>query len=139
LNKSLLIVILALLSFSIVFGADGCVSNDVCTWYAYDVSSEVGVNLSFSYENSSTTSEYEMISLGDGKYLYNATHNLTGNVLGCARSYNSSGTIDTSCESKEIYYNSSDEILGLGFMSVFWLTVLFLIVLGTALFLIIKD
>ena len=123
---------MVLLSFSIVYGADGCTSNGECTWYAYGVSGEDGVNLSFSYENGSTSGEFEMVSLGSGKYLYNATHNLTGNVLGCARSYNSSETIDTSCESKEIYYNGYDDVIGVSVMNLFWIGVIciLLVVLG---------
>lgn len=128
-NKFLLLGLCILMFVPLVNGADGCFTNEVCTWYAYGVTG-TGVNISFNYDNGTTSSEFVMSSLGSGKYLYNATHNLTGNVMGCARSYNSSGTIETACESKEISYDSSDDIIGVGFINSFWLILVLVVVAG---------
>lgn len=104
-KKYLLLGIVLILLSSFSFAADGCVTGQNCTWYAYGVSGENGANISFTYENETTTQEFVMESLGLGKYLYTTTHNVTSNVMGCTRSYNSTGTIDEVCESKEIYFD----------------------------------
>ena len=106
-NKYFLIGLVLIVLSSFTFAADGCYQNENCTWYAYGVTNETGVNISFTYDNGTTSEEFPMDSLGLGKYLYTTKHNLTGNILGCARSYNSTSTIQTNCESKEIYFSRS--------------------------------
>jgi len=95
------------------FAADGCATNESCTWYVSGATGD-GVNISFTYPNQTTTEEFAMISLGSGKYLYTTTFNIIGNVMGCARSYNVSDTIQTACESKEINYDIQEEFNLLG-------------------------
>ena len=101
---------LVLLFIPLAFASDGCIANDNCTWYAYGVTG-TGVNISFTYPDGNTSSEYEMVNVDTGIYLYTTTFNVTTNILGCAREYNSTATMNIACESKEIYADNSETVL----------------------------
>jgi hypothetical protein len=107
----LLVLGVALLFFTpFSFAADGCFIGENCTWYAYGVSGETGVNISFTFPNGSTSEDFSMVADGPGKYYYTTVHNLADNILGCATSFNSTSNIATSCESKQIYTNTSEDL-----------------------------
>ena len=101
-NKAVMLGLVFLFCLSFAYGADGCLYGENCTFYVYGATGVDGVNISYTYENQTETSEFEMTSLGSGKYLHSYVFNISENVMGCARTYNSSGTVGTSCESKQI-------------------------------------
>ena len=103
--KGLTFLLVLFFSFSLAYASDSCKVSQNCTWFAYGSVGETGVNISFTY-NGTTTEEFSMTNFETGKYLYTTIHNETGNVLGCVRSFNSTDTINTECESKEIYYET---------------------------------
>jgi len=115
-NKILLFIGMCILLTMSVSAADSCFTNSNCTWYVYNANAADGVNISFTYDNGTTSSEFAMDDLTSGKYLYSTTFLNIGNILGCARSYNSSGTIATVCESKLILNQDATDV-GAGTMS----------------------
>jgi len=91
-----LIVLLSVPSFA----SDSCIVSEPCTFYAYGLVAEDGVNITYYYSNESEIGEYAMNLFSSGKYSHSITINVSDNILGCARSYNSTSTITEVCESK---------------------------------------
>jgi len=91
-----------------VMAADGCTSGQECTWYAYITYQPDFYNVStinITIENASgdyIINNQAMTKLDTGKYSYDTILNDSGNYLGCAEYYNSTGKIYTNCESKEV-------------------------------------
>lgn len=109
--KILGFVLLTVLMSISVYAADGCVQNQSCMWYAFNVpTSYTGANITFTLPDTTQTAEFSMTALDAETYYYNSSFAVIGNVLGCVKVYNSTDSV-TDCESKEIYINEASEEL----------------------------
>ena len=106
-NKILLIG-LVILMLPLVFGADNCFMTEPCTFYVYNAEGELGVNITFYYPNETEIGTFPMIQLDVGKYLYNMSFSNIGNIMSCAKAYNSTGYFAETCESKLIELRPSN-------------------------------
>lgn len=109
--KILGFVLLTLLMSISVYATDGCVQNQSCMWYAFNVpTSYTGANITFTLPDTTQTAEFSMTALDAETYYYNSSFAVIGNVLGCVKVYNSTDSVKD-CESKEIYINEASEEL----------------------------
>jgi hypothetical protein len=99
-----ILVLFVLLPTSFVLAADGCITFENCTYYAYAGSvtiTEVNLSIKDSAGDYLVTNQ-AMTSSDNETFKYVYTHNTTGNVIAIANFYNSSGFVASSAESKEI-------------------------------------
>jgi len=123
---------------SLAFASDSCEINENCTRYAYGVTGEVGVNISYTYPNSTFIGDYAMVSIGDGTYYDVFIFNTTGNYLACAESYNSTSIIGRNCESFYVGLASEENQETMFGLISFAIIIVFILLIFTILHFVLK-
>ncbi|MFO7886820.1 MAG: hypothetical protein R6U59_00765 [Eubacteriales bacterium] len=103
-NKLLLFIGMCILITTAVSAADSCRVNEVCTWYAAGNSATNNVSLTIK-DNTGTDvyTNVNMTNIGNNIYAFNSNITNTGQYVGIAQFYNSTGFQGTSEETKDIY------------------------------------